>query len=150
MLCRHLAETGFPPDALELEITESSVMRSDASSVAVLDAIKQLGIRLSVDDFGTGYSSLSQLQRLPVDAIKIDQSFVASIGEQGNGGVIAQAIIVMAHSLGLTVTAEGIERAEQAAFLEGHGCDRLQGYLVARPMAPEAIDVFLADPGVRR
>ncbi len=150
MLCRHLAETGFPPDALELEITESSVMRSDASSVAVLDAIKQLGIRLSVDDFGTGYSSLSQLQRLPVDAIKIDQSFVASIGDQGNGGVIAQAIIVMAHSLGLTVTGEGIEREEQAVFLEGHGCDRLQGYLMARPMAPEAIDAFLADPGLRR
>jgi diguanylate cyclase (GGDEF)-like protein len=146
MLERHLAQTGFPPSALELEIIESMVMRSDSSTMAVLRELKQLGIRLSVDDFGTGYSSLSRLQRLPVDGIKIDQTFIHGIGDgrDGNGGAIVQAIIVMAHSLGLTVTAEGIETPAQVTFVEAHDCDRLQGYLISPPLAPAAVEAYLA------
>ena len=142
---RHLLETGFPPASLELEITESTAMRSDSSTMAVLRELRQLGIRLSVDDFGTGYSSLGRLQRLPVDAVKIDRTFVHGIASaDGDGGAIAQAIIVMAHSLRLAVTAEGVETAEQAAFLEAHGCDRLQGYLVSHPLTPAQMHAYLA------
>jgi EAL domain-containing protein (putative c-di-GMP-specific phosphodiesterase class I) len=148
MLVRHLDETGFPPSALELEITESMAMRSDASTMAVLHELKRLGIRVVVDDFGTGYSSLSRLQRLPVDGIKIDQTFISGIehGGEGNGGTIVKAIIVMAHSLGLTVTAEGIETPEQLAFLERHECDRLQGYLISQPLSPPHMETYLQQP----
>jgi EAL domain-containing protein (putative c-di-GMP-specific phosphodiesterase class I) len=139
MLERHLRETGFPASRLELEITETTAMRSDASTAAVLMELRRLGIRLAVDDFGTGYSSLSRLQRLPVDALKIDQSFVHGIEQEGDGGALAQAIIVMAHSLHLAVTAEGVETPGQLAFLQARDCDRLQGYLLSPPLT--AIDV---------
>lgn len=130
----------FPPSALELEITESTAMRSDASTLAVLRELRQLGVRLSVDDFGTGYSSLGRLQKLPVDAIKVDRSFVHAIAATpGDAGAIAHAVIVMGRSLGLTVTAEGVETEAQAAFVEAHGCDRLQGYLVGKPLPGDAV-----------
>ena len=102
--------------------------------MAILMQLKQLGIRLSVDDFGTGYSSLSRLQRLPVDALKIDKGFVHGIERDDDAGAIARAIIVMAHSLRLAVTAEGVETQRQPEFLEAHGCDRLQGYLFSPPL----------------
>jgi EAL domain-containing protein (putative c-di-GMP-specific phosphodiesterase class I) len=146
MLRRHLNETGFPPSALELEITENTVMRSDTSTIAVLRELKELGIRLSIDDFGTGHSSLSRLQRLPVDGIKVDHSFTHGVGRDNgaNGQAIVEAIIVMAHSLGLTVTAEGIETPEQLGFLEAHGCDRLQGHLISPPLAPARLVEYLS------
>ncbi len=133
-LQRHLAETGFPASLLELEITESTAMRSGASTLAVLNEIRRLGITLAVDDFGTGYSALSRLERLPVDVLKIDQSFVHGIEGDEGAGALAQAIIAMGHALGLAVTAEGIETPRQLAFLERSGCDRLQGYLLSRPL----------------
>jgi EAL domain-containing protein (putative c-di-GMP-specific phosphodiesterase class I) len=135
-----LADTGFPPELLELEITESTVMRLGAATFTALAQLKSMGIRLSVDDFGTGYSSLSRLQRLPVDALKIDRSFVVGIDEQGRGGEIATAIIMMAHSLGLSVTAEGVETAEQLNFLSAEGCDRAQGYLFSRALPAEELE----------
>jgi diguanylate cyclase (GGDEF)-like protein len=139
MLQRHLNDTGFPPHTLELEITESTVMRSEPSTMAVLSDLKRLGIQLSVDDFGTGYSSLSRLQRLPVDALKMDRSFVNGIDSERDAGALAQAIIAMAHSLRLIVTAEGVETDRQMAFLETNGCDRMQGYLICPPLPPAEI-----------
>jgi diguanylate cyclase (GGDEF)-like protein len=132
--------TAFRPDLLELEITESTVMRLGAATFTALAQLKHMGIRLSVDDFGTGYSSLSRLQRLPVDALKIDRSFVSGIDEQGRGGEIATAIIMMAHSLGLSVTAEGVETPEQLTVLSTEGCDRAQGYLFSRPLPLDELD----------
>jgi diguanylate cyclase (GGDEF)-like protein len=150
MLQRHLQETGFPPSRLELEITESTVMGSDRANRAVLAELKRMGLRLSVDDFGTGYSSLSRLQRLPVDALKIDQSFVQGIEREGDAGALAHAIIAMAHSLHLVVTAEGVETTGQLMFLEGHGCDLLQGYVVSAPLAPQEIFSVLQSVAVER
>jgi EAL domain-containing protein (putative c-di-GMP-specific phosphodiesterase class I) len=135
-----LADTGFPPESLELEITESTVMRLGAATFTALAQLKGMGVRLSVDDFGTGYSSLSRLQRLPVDALKVDRSFVVGIDEQGRGGEIATAIIMMAHSLGLSVTAEGVETPEQLNFLSAEGCDRAQGYLFSRAVPADELD----------
>src|SRR5262249_52617142 len=121
---RYLRETGFPAADLELEITETAAMVSDRSG-SVLAALKSLGLRLSIDDFGTGYSSLGRLQRLPVDALKIDRTFVSGI-EGRDSGALAQTIILMAHSLGLIVTGEGVETPHQLEFLELHQCDRVQ------------------------
>jgi len=141
LLERHLRDTAFPASRLELEITESTLMRSDARTLSVLRELRRMGVRLAVDDFGTGYSSLGRLQTLPVDALKIDRGFVRGISraDDRDGGAIAQAILMMAHSLGLTVTAEGIETPAQAAFLESQGCERLQGYLLGRPMPAIAV-----------
>jgi EAL domain-containing protein (putative c-di-GMP-specific phosphodiesterase class I) len=102
-----------------------------------------MGVQLSIDDFGTGYSSLSRLQRLPVDALKIDRSFVQTIDAKGRGGEIATAVIVMAHSLGLSVTAEGVETRPQFGFLASGGCDRAQGYLFSRPVPAAELEARL-------
>jgi diguanylate cyclase (GGDEF)-like protein len=143
MLERCLAETGFPAESLELEITESTVMRMGSSTYSALSQLKHMGIQVSIDDFGTGYSSLSRLQRLPVDALKIDRSFVQTIDAKGQGGEIATAVIVMAHSLGLSVTAEGVETRLQFGFLASEGCDRAQGYLFSRPVPAEELEAQL-------
>ena len=142
MLARHLSETGFPPALLELEITESTVMHSAATTVGVLTTLQDLGVRLLIDDFGTGYSSLSRLQRLPVTGLKIDQSFVQEIDQEGSGALTA-GIIGMAHALKLDVTAEGVETDRQLAFLETHGCDRVQGYLFSRPLPSVEMGAYL-------
>ena len=133
MLEKHLAATHFPPTALELEITESTAMLHGAAARALLTGLTARGVRLSIDDFGTGYSSFSRLRRLPVHALKIDRSFVEDIGNESSAA-LARAIILMAHSLGLSVTAEGVETPEQWAFLRAHQCDRMQGYLLSRPL----------------
>jgi diguanylate cyclase (GGDEF)-like protein len=145
MLERHLAEKRFPPASLELLISESTVMRSDASTIATLRALRQMGIRIVVDDFGAGYSSLSRLQRLAVDGIKIDRSFVECITPDvdGDTGAVARTIIVMAHSMRLAVTAKCVENPAQAAFLEAHGCDRLQGHLISPPMTAAEVETYL-------
>ena len=119
-------------------------MLSGPQATSALAALRELGVRLSIDDFGTGYSSLSRLQRLPVSRVKIDRTFVDGI-EGDDSGTLAQAMILMAHSLNLTVTAEGVETERQLEFLVAHGCDVVQGYLTGRPMTAEACTGRLQD-----
>ena len=130
-----LDETRLKPQCLELELTESAIMADIEKAKLILQQLSERGVRLSIDDFGTGYSSLSQLTWLPLDALKIDQSFVKRIPADINDSAIALAIIAMAHSLGLRVVAEGVETDVQFAFLKEHGCDEVQGYLFS-PAVP--------------
>jgi diguanylate cyclase (GGDEF)-like protein len=134
-----LAASGMPPDLLQLEVTESMVMRNVPRAVKVLDAIKGRGIRLAIDDFGTGYSSMSLMKQFPIDTIKIDRSFVRDLAEDAGDQAIAQAIISMGKALGLTVIAEGVETIEQEGFLRDHACDEMQGYLFSKPVPPEKL-----------
>jgi len=139
MVSRILEETGLEPARLEMELTESMVMHNVDAAIAILQGLKQLGVRLSVDDFGTGYSSLSYLKDLPIDTLKIDRSFVRDIGagEEADEGVLAQAIISLAHALHLKVIAEGVETDPQMRFLRRHSCDEVQGFFHGEPVAPE-------------
>jgi len=139
-LLRH----GVAPGLLEVEITESAMMGDQEEILAELAAIRALGIKLHVDDFGTGYSSLSQLQRMKMDVLKVDRSFTAELGRSKEGQVFFQAIVSMAHALGMEVVAEGVETHEQLQILRALGCNEVQGYLVARPMAADAIGPLLA------
>ncbi len=139
-----LEETGLPPDQLELEITESTAMQSPEMSLRVLSELKKLGIRISLDDFGTGHSSLAYLKRLPIDTVKIDQSFVRDIDNDPNSAAIVTAIIAMAHSLRLKVIAEGVEQEEQAMFLRRYGCDLMQGFLFTKPVPAHEFGALLA------
>lgn len=127
-----LKETGLEPRYLELELTESMMQGLQATST--LRALKELGVHLAIDDFGTGYSSLSHLQRYPLHKLKIDQSFMRNLPADENNVAIVTAIVAMAQSLNLKVTAEGVETAEQLAFLRTLQCDELQGYLFSRPL----------------
>ncbi|MDZ4020018.1 hypothetical protein PssiTeo3_34000 [Pseudomonas sichuanensis] len=129
-----LEETGLPPACLELELTESILMREVHEAMQILDSLKNLGLSIAVDDFGTGYSSLNYLKQFPIDVLKIDRTFVDGLPEGEQDAQIARAIIAMAHSLNLAVIAEGVETHEQLEFLREHGCDEVQGYLFGRPM----------------
>jgi diguanylate cyclase (GGDEF)-like protein/PAS domain S-box-containing protein len=142
-----LAETGLTPDHLELELTESIAMRNVDTSIIVLQRLKAIGLQLAIDDFGTGYSSLSYLQRLPVNRVKIDQSFVRDLLSPVQPVMIVRAIIAMAHSLQLEVLAEGVEDERQRSILLAEGCDQAQGYLFGRPMAAADFERLL--PPVR-
>ncbi len=128
-----LAETSFDPACLELELTESTLMDHTEDNLAMLQSLKATGARIAIDDFGTGYSSLSYLQRFPVDVLKIDRSFVMDLPGAAGSAAIVDAIVTLAHGLGLEVVAEGVETPEQQAFLHAHGCDEGQGYLFGRP-----------------
>ena len=141
-ITRCLRETGLPASALEIEITERIAMLDVTRAVEVLKALRTLGVRVSLDDFGTGYSSLSYLKTLPVDTVKLDQSFVRNITTDPGDAAIATAVIVMAHSLSLQVVAEGVETPEQLAFLREQGCDLAQGNLVGVPMPAERLEVL--------
>jgi hypothetical protein len=135
-VARALEETGFPPRALELEITENLLMQPTQEILLVLDRFNELGIRLTIDDFGIGYSSLSYLQRFPIKALKIDRTFVHRIGQALHDDTIVSAIIALAHSLHLRVLAEGVETAAQLEFLQTRGCRAAQGSnwrLIASP-----------------
>jgi diguanylate cyclase (GGDEF)-like protein/PAS domain S-box-containing protein len=129
-----LHETGLDPGALELELTESVLMKHAESAASILQAVRERGVQVAVDDFGTGYSSLSYLQKFPVDALKIDQSFVGRITTAGDEASIVRAVISMAHSLKLRVIAEGVETVEQLEFLKARECDEAQGYYFSRPV----------------
>ncbi len=134
MVDRVLAETGFPADRLELEVTESTIIRAPELAIEVLEALGRRGISIAVDDFGTGYSSLSYLKRLPIDTLKIDRSFINDIGVDADGESIVRAIVAMAKGLGLTAVAEGVETEQQANFLAALGCEFIQGYLFSKPL----------------
>ncbi|MFG0542092.1 EAL domain-containing protein [Pseudomonas sp. YQ_5] len=129
-----LDESGLPPACLELELTESILMREVNEALQILASLKNLGLSIAVDDFGTGYSSLNYLKQFPIDVLKIDRTFVDGLPEGEQDAQIARAIIAMAHSLNLAVIAEGVETHEQLEFLREHGCDEVQGYLFGRPM----------------
>ena len=129
-----LRETGARPHLLKLELTESLVLDNVDDTIEKMHQLRTKGVRFSVDDFGTGYSSLAYLSRLPLHQLKIDQSFVRNLGIHPNDDVIVQTIIGMAANLGLEVIAEGVETLEQKEFLERHGCELYQGYLLGRPM----------------
>jgi EAL domain-containing protein (putative c-di-GMP-specific phosphodiesterase class I) len=131
-----LSETGFDPRYLEFEITESVLMESSTAVREVLADLKAMGISISLDDFGTGYSSLSYLKRFPIDALKIDRTFVRDIPADQDDAAIVRAIIAMARSLRMKVIAEGVETVEQQQFLRAEGCDEIQGYLPGRPVPP--------------
>lgn len=134
MVRQIIEETGIDPQSLELEITEGTMMEVTEPLLARIDSLKQLGVRLSIDDFGTGYSNLAYLRTFPLDRLKIDQSFIASLTQDEGSQSIVRAILGLGESLGLDVVAEGVETAEQAALLEKLGCRHAQGYLYGRPM----------------
>ena len=132
-----LLASGMSPVLLQLEVTESMVMRNVSRAIKVLDAIQSRGIRLAIDDFGTGYSSMSLMKQFPIDTIKIDRSFVRDLPVDSEDQAIAQAIISMGKALGMTVVAEGVETLEQQAFLRSHACDEMQGFLFSKPLPAE-------------
>jgi diguanylate cyclase (GGDEF)-like protein len=141
-----LAASGMSPVLLQLEVTESMVMRNVSRAIKVLDAIQSRGIRLAIDDFGTGYSSMSLMKQFPIDTIKIDRSFVRDLPVDSEDQAIAQAIISMGKALGMTVIAEGVETVEQEAFLRSHACDEMQGFLFSKPLpAKQMADLLRAE-----
>jgi len=139
-----LSISGLDPSLLELELTESMLAKNTDDIVAVMIALKKMGVQLSLDDFGTGYSALSYLARLPLDTLKIDRSFVNGIGQTPTNGSLSAAIIAMARSLGLKTIAEGVETKEQAEFLISHGCDEIQGYFFSHPLPADECTTLLA------
>ncbi len=143
MVADALAVSGLPPECLELEITESMIMGDVEHTIRVLRSIKALGVRIAVDDFGTGYSSLSYLQRLPIDTLKIDRSFVSGCDRGGKAMAIPHAIIFLGKSLNLHIVAEGVETGAERDMLAVCGCNEFQGYLFARPMQLAAVDDYL-------
>ena len=143
MVSRMLAEFDLPPSALELELTEGVAVDDPHTAAATMDQLHARGVRLSMDDFGTGYSSLSQLKRFQIFKLKIDQSFVRDLDDDGNDRAIVSAIIRMAQALGMRTTAEGVETEGQLGFLRAQGCDEAQGYHLSRPLAAPELEVFM-------
>jgi diguanylate cyclase (GGDEF)-like protein/PAS domain S-box-containing protein len=143
MIASALHDYDLPPHLLELEITESSLMRNPEDAAVLLGALSEMGFRLSIDDFGTGYSSLGYLKRFPLNALKIDRSFVADIESSQDSASIAAAVIALAHSLGLKVVAEGVELDTQMDYLRNLKCDLVQGYLLGRPMPADNLMNYL-------
>jgi EAL domain-containing protein (putative c-di-GMP-specific phosphodiesterase class I) len=142
---RILLESGLGPQDLELELTEGAAMADPQRAIAVLDALHQRGIRVSIDDFGTGHSSLSYLKRFRAYKLKIDQSFVRDIQSSNNECAIVSAIIHMASSLGIHTIAEGVETETQLRFLRQQGCEAAQGFLFSRPLSATQLEAFVRD-----
>ncbi len=145
-LVEAMTQHGVPPSQIEVELTESVLMAEPERASAVLARLCAMGVRIAIDDFGTGYSSLSYLKRFPAQSVKIDRSFISGLPADRDDAAITQAVIAMAHSLGLTVVAEGVECEEQLAMLRRLGCDEAQGFLLGRPMPAEDLARRL-DPG---
>jgi EAL domain-containing protein (putative c-di-GMP-specific phosphodiesterase class I) len=139
-----LRSTGVDPAQIELEITEGSVMNDAEASISQLHALRAIGLQLAIDDFGTGYASLSYLRRFPLNRLKIDRSFIMQISATEQDDTIVRTVIELAHSLGLSVTAEGVETVEQESRLRHWGCDLVQGFLHSRP-APAGVATALLD-----
>ena len=140
---RILAETGLPPTCLRLEITESTIVRSSCAVMESLDALRSLGVQLYIDDFGTGYSSLGYLDSLPVDAIKIDRTFVSNLGRVKSSAGVVQAIIQLAHELDIEVVAEGVETFEQQRELKRLKCEFMQGFYISEPLDTSAVEHYI-------
>ena len=139
-----LEKTGADPHRLKLELTESQLANDVESIIAKMTVLKRLGVGFSIDDFGTGYSSLAYLKRLPIDQLKIDQSFVRDVLLDANDAVIARTIVALANSLGLGVIAEGVETEAQRDFLASSGCHAYQGYFCSRPLPIADFEIFTA------
>ena len=147
MIERIIRETGFDPARLELELTESTLIGNVESAQAAMGRLKALGVRLALDDFGTGYSSLQYLRRFPFDKLKIDRSFVHSIEKAADAAAIVHAVVSLGRGLGMKVTAEGVETAEQHLFLRAAGVHSMQGYRFGRPCPAVQIAQRLSIPG---
>lgn len=145
-VARTLEETGLEANSLEVEITESAAMEDPELTLSVLNDLRRLGVSIALDDFGTGHASLSYLKRLPIQKLKIDRSFVSELTRPDDAAIV-RAIIAMAHSLRLTVIAEGVEREEQLSFLHENGCDEVQGYFLSEPLSATAFEGLLRAPG---
>jgi diguanylate cyclase (GGDEF)-like protein len=143
VVVRILQETGLNPHNLELELTESSIMKNAESAVRTLGELKAMGVKIAIDDFGTGYSSLGYLKRLPIDILKIDRSFVSDVTTDPDDAALVMTIITLAHNLRLKVVAEGVDTEEQLSFLHLLRCDEWQGYLFSRPLPVEAFEELL-------
>jgi len=150
LVLRAMADSHIDPRFVEIEVTESAIMNDAQSSIATLEAMKAHGISISIDDFGTGYSSLSYLKRLPLDILKIDQSFVRDITTDHNDAAIVRAIIGLARSLGKKVIAEGVEDDNQLSFLNAYGCNYGQGYLFGKPLDPAMFIEVMRAQGAQR
>jgi diguanylate cyclase (GGDEF)-like protein len=144
LVTKVLRETGLPADQLELEITESAVMKDANAALGTLRSLKETGVNLSIDDFGTGYSSLSYLRSFPLHALKVDRSFVREITSRADDAAIVTAVIAMAHSLKLKVIAEGVESAEHLSWLHARDCDEVQGFHFSKPVPADAAGKLLA------
>lgn len=138
-----LKETECKPEWVELEVTEGQIMSNPDKSIIILNQISDMGIELSVDDFGTGYSSLTYLKRLPIDKLKIDQSFIKNLPDDADDSAIAQSVIALSQNLHLKVIAEGVENEAQKDFLVKHGCRNIQGYYYAKPMPSNEMEQYL-------
>jgi EAL domain-containing protein (putative c-di-GMP-specific phosphodiesterase class I) len=141
-----LHDTGMDPSLVELEVTERVIVEGMGEARATLDQVAALGVGIAIDDFGTGYSGLAYLKRFPIDTVKIDQSFVRDITVDPDDAAIVTAIVAMAKSLGIDVVAEGVETELQLDFLSQLGCQRAQGYFLARPMSARDITRLLGSP----
>ncbi|WP_415903139.1 EAL domain-containing protein [Neptuniibacter sp. QD29_5] len=145
---RVIRETGISPELLDLEVTENFLLRQPEITIPKLHKFREMGLSLSMDDFGTGFSSLSYLKKLPLNTLKIDQSFVRDIGVNSEGEAIVKAIIVLAQSLGLEALAEGVETSDQLSYLRQHGCHLIQGYYFSRPLPVEELPDFVMNQAV--
>src|SRR5262249_15554922 len=139
-----LGETGFPPHRLEIEITEAALVRDLRSAKDSLEALRNAGVRVALDDFGTGYSSLYHLRNFKVDRIKIDRSFVDNMGREAESAAIVRALIGLGRGLGVEVTAEGVETAEQRETLQREGCVQGQGFLCSEAVPAAEVDALFA------
>ena len=140
---RIISETGVDAAYLELEVTESILVEDIERAISILWELKRKGVSIALDDFGTGYSSLSYLQKLPINTLKIDRSFVTNLASSPDDIAIAKAIIALAQSLELNITAEGVETKEQFEYLKAQGCNEVQGYYFAKPLPVELLQDFL-------
>jgi len=143
-----LKTTGADPALVELEITESVVMQNIEEAAKLLDALRELGVRLSIDDFGTGYSSLSYLKRLPVDILKVDRAFVKDLPHNRDDLAITRAVIAMAHGLSMKVVAEGVEERQQFDFLRDEGCDEFQGFFCRPALESHDLEALVRQHGL--